>query len=159
MNMRRWSLVVVFLMCGAAFRAFAQSNEVLDQLLDQEQATLALTAYLVLSAADIVGEDASVEGAFEELRQKPWGFQSAGPDDPVDLGTCALLVMKSFGMHGGIMYSLFPGKRYAARELAFRGAVVGRTGPSLPLSGRAVVDIVGRVLDLLGQRESAEVTE
>lgn len=57
------------------------------------------------------------------------------------------------------MYSLFPGKRYAAREFAYRGFLQGNTSPGRVLSGRDAVHALGRVLEALGQRPAEEVTQ
>lgn len=142
----------------AAATVWSQSNEVMDALLAEEQATLGKTAYLVLSAAGLVDEAQSVEQAFASLLEKPWGFATASPEDRVSLGSYASLVMRAFDMRGGLMYTLFPGRRYAAREFAYRDFIQGNTSPGRTLSGRDVTHVLGRVLEALGQRSAEEVT-
>lgn len=153
--MKRWLLtgIIVLLFLFSIQYGFAQSNEILDTLLDQEQATLGHTAYLVFLAAEIADEEWSPDRATDELRALDWGFEEADADDTVDLGALSFIIMKSFDMGGGIMYSLFPGERYAARELAYLGFVPGYASPYRTLSGREVTLILGRTLDHLGQRE------
>ena len=145
--------VVSILLCGAGGFLFSQSNEIIDQLLDEEKASLGKTAYLVFVAAGIAGEDWSVDEAFGELQSRGWGFESSSPDDPVSLGAFALLVMRSYGMKGGILYAIIPGRRYAAREFAYRKFVPGDTSPYRKLSGQDVTHILGKVLEFLGERE------
>ena len=135
---------------------FSQSNEVIDQLLEEEQATLGNTVYLVFLAADIAAEDWSVDRSIQELQSRGWGFDDAATDTVVDLGSMSFLLMKTFGMRGGIMYSLFPGRRYAARELAFLGFVPGYASPKRVLEGQEVTHILGRTLDHLGERGVAQ---
>ena len=135
---------------------FSQSNEVIDRLLEEKQATLGNTVYLVFLAAEIAADDWSVDRAIQELHSRNWGFDDADADTVVDLGSISFLLMRTFGMKGGIMYSLFPGKRYAARELAFLGFVPGYASPGRVLEGQEVTHILGRTLDYLGQRESAQ---
>ena len=132
---------------------FAQSNEVIDQLLAEDQATLGNAVYLVFLAADIASEDWSVDESIQELQSRGWGFDDAAPGNVVDLGSFSFILMKTFDMKGGIMYSLFPGKRYAARELAFLGFVPGYASPTRVLEGQEVTHILGRTLDYLGARE------
>jgi len=139
--------------------AWSQSNDVMDSLLSEERATLAKTAYLGLTASGAVGEAEPVERAFAELQAKPWGFAASGPEDQVKLGAFSHLVMKAFSMRGGLMYSIFPGKRYAAREFAYRGFIEGNTSPGRVLSGRDVTRILGRVLEALGQSVEEEVAQ
>ena len=71
-----------------------------------------------------------------------------GVDEPVTLGEYSLLTMNAFGITGGMMYTLIPSPRYAARELAFREVIQGRAYPRMDLSGERAIRIVGRVLDL-----------
>ena len=149
-NNRLWIPVLICLLLSGA--AWGQSNQIIDALLTQERASVGATAYLVLSAAELVDQGATVEQAFAALQGKSWGFEKSGIDDEVKLGSFAHLVMKAFKMRGGLLYSLFPGKRYAAREFAYRDFVQGNTSPARTLSGRDVTHILGRVLESLGQR-------
>jgi len=142
----------------ATATVWSQSNEVIDALLAEEQATLGKAAYLVLTASGAVNESQSVEQAFAALQEKPWGFASAKPEDRVTLGSYASLVMRAFDMRGGLLYTLFPGKRYAAREFAYRDFIQGNTNPGRTLSGRELTHVLGRVLEALGQRSAEEVT-
>jgi len=150
-NYRLW--IPAFVLLGSALAAWGQSNQIIDALLAEEKASLGSAAYLVLSAAELVDQSATPEQAFAELQAKPWGFDKSGIDDEVKLGAFAHLVMKAFEMRGGVFYTLFPGKRYAAREFAWRDFVQGNTSPGRTLSGRDVTHILGRVLESLGQRE------
>ena len=49
-------------------------------------------------------------------------------------------------MHGGIMYSILPGPRYATRELAFLGIISGPAKPGMSLSGERALRILEQVL-------------
>jgi len=153
--MKRTSLAVIvvllFLVC--AQHGFTQSNELIDGLLDQKQATMGNAAYLVFLAAGMADEDWSPDRAMEELQSKEWGFDESGVDTVVDLGSLSFIIMQAFEMKGGVMYSLFPGKRYAAKEFAYLGFVPGNTSPYRTLSGQEVTHILGKALDHLGQRE------
>lgn len=155
-QMRRLPIVLVVL-CGVAGTAVAQSNQIVDDLLSQEEAALGPTAYLVYSAAGVAAEDWDVQDAMERVRGEGW-FDEQLADGPVTLGLFAYMVMRTFDLHGGVLYAAFPGPRYAAREFAFRSFVTGNTSPYRVLSGADVVNILGRVLDAVGQRESEEVS-
>ncbi|MDZ7793086.1 MAG: hypothetical protein U5P10_05160 [Spirochaetia bacterium] len=47
------------------------------------------------------------------------------------------------------MYRLFPGPRYAVRELAFIDAVQGSSYPNSPLSGERAIRILERFLTVM----------
>jgi hypothetical protein len=51
------------------------------------------------------------------------------------------------------MYSLFPGPRYAYRELIYKGILQGRQDRSWKVSGFWLVTIAGRVLEESGAEE------
>jgi hypothetical protein len=55
--------------------------------------------------------------------------------------------MRALDIPGGIMYSMFPGPRYAAREIAYLGFVRGSGAPGRTVSGNEVMYILGRVLE------------
>lgn len=153
MRKRSLAVLMVLFTIVCAQYGFTQSNELLDTLLDEERATLGNTVYFVFLAAGIAAEDWSPGRSVEELRLRGWGFEEAEVEEQVDLGSLAFLLMQTFNVKGGIMYSLFPGQRYAARELAYLGFVPGFASPNRVLSGREVTHILGRTLDYLGERE------
>ena len=124
----------------------AQSNEIIDELLDQEQARYGLAVYLALVSVDMLPEDAIEEEAIEALKQKGWGVPIKGPEDTILLGEFAFLVMKALDLPGGILYVIFPGPRYASRELNYQRIVLGRNNPYKVLSGEDVAGILGRAL-------------
>ena len=57
-TVRTFVLFLVLLLVGT-LTAVAQSNEIIDSILGQQPATVASAAYLALSAADLVPDDAS----------------------------------------------------------------------------------------------------
>ena len=147
-------LTAALLWCVGALTVSGQSNEALDLLLEEQQATMGNTAYLVLVAANIASDDWTPEQSVEELASRGWGFEDSQPGDLVTLGSLAFVIMKSFDMKGGIMYAIFPGRRYAAKEFAYREFVPGNTSAYRIVSGLDVANILGRALDFLGQREA-----
>jgi hypothetical protein len=133
------------LVCAAAGPVKAQTAEHLDALLDNPALTYAQAAQIVLPAAGLAPEDISPEAAFAEAQNYLPG--NAEPGGPVRLGELAFLIMRAFNLKGGICYSLFPGPRYAYRELVHRGFIQGRNDPALCVSGERLLRILGRVLD------------
>ncbi len=147
--MRRSAFIVsIFLLLGG-WALFAQSNRFLDDLQAREEASYGQAAVLVLASAGLVGEEATIEEAAALLKERGW----AAPVDlqtPIRLGEYAYLLMRVYGIRGGIWFSLFPGPRYAVRELAWRQMIQGKARPGMTVSGERVVRILGRVLDLQG---------
>jgi hypothetical protein len=110
----------------------------------------ALAASVVLPAAGLIDEDSTGEAAFAEARARNYLPQDARPGGPIRLGDLSFLIMGAFGMKSGFMYALFPGPRYAYRELVYRRLIQGRDDPGLTVSGARFLRIIDRVLDYHG---------
>ncbi len=130
----------------------AQSNLFLDELLSAEEAPFGSAVYLALAAASIIPEEATIEMAVGTLAKRNWGMRLKAPTEPIRFGEYAFLLMKSFDIPGGLMYRLFPGPRYAARELVYLDLVAESSDPSRILSGEDVVRILSSVLDWSEER-------
>ncbi len=128
----------------------AQSNKIMDRLLEQEEASYGLSAYMVLTAVGELPEDATAQDAVEAIQSRNWGIEPAKPDKAITLGEYSYLLMKALNMKGGIMYTIFPCPRYAARELVFLDYVVGNSAAGRVLSGNEVVRILGQALEQQG---------
>jgi hypothetical protein len=147
--MNRLSVLLIVGLC-AATGLFAQSNEFVDNLLSNPSVSLGQVSYLVLVASDNLGEDADEVRAFELLGNLGWAPPGMEPSDPVNLRTYAFMLMRAFGLKGGYMYRLFPGPRYAYRELASLQVIQGKSDPLDPVEGATAVRMLGRVFDVLG---------
>jgi hypothetical protein len=144
--MRGRILLLVVLVGLSATVGFAQSNALIDQVLEQKKVGYSYAAYLVLSAAGIIKDTATPEQAMEALKQQDWGIKV--PEEPTDisLGQYAYLIMKAFNIPGGLMYRLMPGSRYAAREIAYLGFVTENPSPYRSISGQEAMQILNNVL-------------
>jgi hypothetical protein len=58
--------------------------------------------------------------------------------------------MRAFSIRGSSLYTLFPGPRYAYRQLDYLGLLPGLRDPALNVSGERLLQILGRVLDYRG---------
>jgi hypothetical protein len=138
-----WICVVLAIAAGVAV---AQSNEVIDEILDQEQATFGQAAYIAFLAAGEAPEDASVEEVYEGIAWTDWNLDQKGVDDPVTLGEFSYLVMENLGIQGGLMYRMIPGPRYAARELEYLDFFLGSGSPNRAVSGQEMLHVMGQAL-------------
>ncbi|MCX7023378.1 MAG: hypothetical protein NT080_02010 [Spirochaetes bacterium] len=141
-------MLVVILWAAAAM--YAQSNEAIDRILAADAVDYGKVAYLVLVASDNIAEDAGESRSFEMLKELKWVDPGVAETDPVSLSEYAYFLMKAFGLRGGLMYSLVPGKRYAYRELVSRKVIQGRADPADRVTGDRAIRVLGRILDLVG---------
>lgn len=68
----RKTTVFVALLVLAILPLSAQSNELLDQLLDQPQAHFGNVVYMTMAAAKLVPETATPQEAIQALQQQGW---------------------------------------------------------------------------------------
>lgn len=143
--MKKPGLGLVLFLCTVLPLA-AQSNQLLDQLLDQPDAHFADVAYMTMAAAKLVPETATREEALQSLQQQGWNIRMLAPEDPIALGDYSFLLMKAFKIRGGLFYSLFPSPRYACRELGYLKIIAADARPGRTLSGEEAVRILGKVM-------------
>lgn len=144
MKKRIISIVVAGLFLSVL--AYAQSNEVIDRVLEQQEITCGYAAYLILNAGGVVDEDIAPSSAWQKWLDMGYMSSDKEADEPISLGEFSFIIMKVFDMHGGLMYSILPSPRYAARELAYLGYIAENPGPYRNLSGKEALSILGMVL-------------
>jgi len=149
--MRRLHVIpplIVFALFAASLDA--QSNQIVDQLLDQKVAAFGDAAYLILSAAGTVPQDATpaqASAAVDSAKLLPGSHRE---DQPITLGEVCYLIMETQSLKGGLLYTLFPGPRYAAREFASLRLIRGSTHPTRTVTGEEVIRMLGDAMNLKG---------
>lgn len=150
-------LILVFaLLTAVTLGAAAQSNETIDLILDQDVATIGSAAYVALTAGGLVNDDSPPQKAVDVAVAAGWLPQSAQASDPAGFGQFAYLMMQAFETNGGLMYRMFPGPRYAAREFTYRGWSPVRMGPTDRFSGEYLVSVAGIFLEDIGNGQGAQ---
>jgi hypothetical protein len=137
------TLVVLLLVGGVAV---AQSNEIIDQMLEAEQATFGQAAYIAFIGAGEAPEDASIEEVYQSISWSDWKLEQMPMEEPITLGEFSYLVMENLGISGGLMYRMIPGPRYAAREFEYLDFFLGNGSPYRTVSGQEVLHIMGQAL-------------
>jgi hypothetical protein len=131
-------------MAAAGFLS-AQSADEVERMLHAPSVTYSEAVRFVYAAANVTPAGGL---ALEAAR--------GDADGPASLGDVAFLIMRAFDLEGGILYRLFPGPRYACRELVYWRVIQGRTDPGGRPDGRAFLQILGRALTYTGGGESDE---
>jgi outer membrane protein OmpA-like peptidoglycan-associated protein len=131
----------------------------MDELLDSREITWAQACRFVLPASGVLGEHAAAPAAFDAARERGWLPKGAAADGSVNLGGLSFLIMKSFSIKGSLLYALFPGSRYAYRQMDYLGLIPGLRDPALNVSGERLLQILGRVLNYRGDEEPEAAAE
>jgi len=140
-------LMLAFILLGAVLHVSAQSNEVLDALLEEETTSFGKAAYLVLTASARISDDATPAEAAAEIAGQGWTVPKRAAEEPLTLGEYSFLLMQAFELKGGVMYRILPGPRYAGRELAYLQFIKGNTSPYRTFSGEEAIGILGRLME------------
>lgn len=149
--MRRWHLTCsLFVLLLGGLGAFAQSNQVVDRLLDEKAAAFGDAAYLILNAAGVVPESATGADAVAAVNAGGYFRGTHTETQPMTLGEACFLIMKTQKMKGGVLYMLLPGPRYAAREFVYLHLVQGNTHPGRTVTGEEVMRMLEAAIERVG---------
>jgi hypothetical protein len=152
MKNKKHKAILMVLLCVLLFpvAAAAQSAASLDAVLDEEVLSFGASSYLVLAAVGEIPDETAFSQAASLLKERIPFFSERTAAEEVTLGEFAYMLMELTGPSGGLMYTLFPGPRYAARELTFQKAIQGSSFPNSSLSGEEALRILERFLFLTG---------
>ncbi|MDR1931262.1 MAG: OmpA family protein [Spirochaetales bacterium] len=123
----------------------------MDALFEARTITYAQAARFVLVTAETINENSALLSACDLAREKGWLPREAAPDSPITTGELCFLIMNAFNMEGSFLYDLFPGPRYAFRELDYLKLIPGQRDPSAPVAGDQFLRILGLVLNHTGE--------
>jgi len=118
-----------------------------EDLLNDRAITWSTAAAFALEASETL-LDAGGNDAFRFAAERQWLPKNAAPDGAASLNGIALLLMQSFGLKGGFMYSLVKNPHYSFRELAFKGVIMGKAYPKMSVSGDKLLFMINRILAL-----------
>jgi hypothetical protein len=138
-----WACLLILFCLEPALNA--QLEQQIDQLIEEESASFGRVVYVVLSSLTLCNETDSIEEAIAALNDKNWGIKTKSENEQITLGEYSFLLMKAFNLNGGLMYTLFPGPRYAVRELAYNKLIPGNADPDRSMTGEEVMTIFTRL--------------
>jgi hypothetical protein len=151
-GMKKYGTLAVFFLVFAACGVSAQSNEVLDRVLAEEQLTYGSAAYVLAVATGKASEESTPEQAVGMAEQGGFGLEGMGFRDGLNIGQYSYMLMRAFQLTGGMMYRILPGPRYAAREMDYAGVIQGPAIPGMAVSGNEALRMLER---LLNRREAS----
>ena len=137
---------IVFVLLYICTNVFAQSTAVeIETLLATNAVTYAQASRFVLEASNTM-VTSNQNDALRYALGRNWLPERASSNQRARLDDVSLLVLNSFGIKGGLFYSITKNSHYAYRELEYRNYIQGRTYPSMDVSGELLLFMVGRIL-------------
>ena len=127
----------------------AQTAAEMEQLLDTNAVSYEQAARFVLEAADVPGFSgaSSAAAAFQYAADNKWLPRKASAGGEASLQGVALLIMESFGIKGGLFYSMARNSHYAYRELIYKSIIQGRADPQMSIAGDYLLFLIGKSLE------------
>jgi hypothetical protein len=143
-------LAIICLLIGTVSLSAQSTALEIEALLDTQAISYGQAARFVLEASDTLVTD-SPEDAFNYAVQQGWLPAKLTSGANARLDAISLLLMRSFGMRGGIFYSTVKNAHYAYLELVYRNVIIGRHDPAMPVSGAKLLFYVNRILAMQGE--------
>ena len=140
-----FTFLLVFL-TASVFTVSADYNETMDSIIAEEKISYGSASFALLLGTDVIDEYFSVQEAAAVMAEKFPETQMEW-DSKVNLGQFSDMIMKTYSIKGGLMYRIFPGPRYAVRELRYRKILQGKSYSTMYISGDKALRIIGRVLE------------
>jgi len=149
--LKKHNLLLLAILLGALLSSplYAQTAAELEELLQIQTISYAQAARFVLEAADTASPKDS-GAAFAFAVERAWLPKKASAEKPITLAELSFLIMKAFGLKGGMMYSIIPCPRYAYRSMVSRSFIQGASDPGMTVNGNNFLLILGNVLDAAG---------
>lgn len=118
----------------------AQSAEKVTEMISSENATYGQVCYFSAVYQGLIDESASESDAVEALKNAGILKSSIQENTAINLCSMAYIYAKTLKISGGIMYTLFPSKRYALRELKANGIIPDALDPGMKVNGRLALN-------------------
>lgn len=131
----------------AGVSLFGQKAEDTERLLAQPAVRWGDAAVWVFAACGLNYSESDAVFYAAKYKAMP---ASKTPDDGADLAGISLLIMRLYKLRGGLFYGFFPNRRYAFRELLYRGVLNYEDDPDDIVSGERFLQILSRAAVLAG---------
>ena len=154
---KRTVLTLLFALCSLLFDnpLYSQTADRIERLLEQETVSYQEAALLVLEASGHLdpANNTKAEDAFNFVRERRWLPANTKADKEVNTKGLSLLIVRAFGIKGGLFYSIFKNQHYAYRTLVYYNIIQGRADPLMYVSGEFLLFMVNRAMYFNGSWE------
>ena len=138
---------------------YAQSADVITDILDSDEATFGQICYLSAVQMDLVDENASYDDAIQSLFDNSYIPEVAEADAAIPLADMIFIYSHLWDIKGGFMFRLTKGSpRYAFRQFQYDGIIDSDTDPSSTVSGAKALSIYTAASRKYGEFDISEVS-
>ena len=135
-------ILSVFFALFLALSVYAQSADVITDILDSDEATFGQICYLSAVQMGLVDEEASYEDAVKSLFDNDYIPEMADADSVIPVADMAFIYSHLWEIKGGLMFRLTKGApRYAFKQFQYDGIIDTETDPASIVSGAKALSI------------------
>lgn len=122
--------------------AYAQSADVITEVLESDEATFGQVCYLAAVQKNLIGEKDSYDSAVQKLFENKIIPSLEASDEPVPVIDIAYIYSQLWEIKGGLMYRLTKGSpRYVFKQLQADGVIDANLDPGAYVSGAKALSI------------------
>jgi outer membrane protein OmpA-like peptidoglycan-associated protein len=144
--------ILLFVFCTGFLPAQSTAEEI-ETLLSTRAVSYASASRFLLEASE-KNITSDPDEAYRYAAERNWLPKSALANEAARLDDISLLLMSSFDIKGGLLYSAAKNPHYAYRELVYKNIIQGRADPAMNVSGERLLFITNRVLSMLDEEAS-----
>lgn len=133
--MKKKILMISVLLLLFAAVVSAQSADAFTEMIDAKQVTVGDIGYFLAVYRGFVPESASASEATSALQNEGIVADSVEADTPLTYRLFAGMLMRTWDVKGGLMYTITGADRYALRELQAKGFIPSSVDPTAVVSG------------------------
>ena len=135
-------MMVILFALFLSFSAYAQSADVITDILETEKVTFGQASYITAVQLNLVGEKASFEESVNALYEKGFIQKRVESDSPISALELAFFYSKLWNIKGGLMFRLTKGSpRYVYKQFQADGVISLDLDPSSNISGAKALSI------------------
>ena len=155
--MKKTLFILISLFIGLS--VYAQSADVITEMLDAEQATFGQISYLAAVQKELITEDASYDAAVQALYDNGIIPDSEDPTAPIPLVDIVYIYSRLWQVKGGLMFRITKGSpRYAFRQFQADGIISSKQEPSDYITGAKALSIYSSCLSKYGNLDVSTVS-
>lgn len=149
-------LIFTFLLAASIY---AQSADVITEILDTKEVTLGQICYLTAVQLDYVDENSSYENAVSIMQEKGFLKSYKNADSTIPAEEVAFLFSKLWTVKGGVMYKITKGsRRYVFKQFQRDGVIKPTVDPSESVSGTEALSIYTACVNTYSDFDMKSVT-
>ncbi|MCR5217933.1 hypothetical protein [Treponema sp.] len=132
---------------------FAQSADKMTEVLESDKVTLGQASYFIATASGKIQDTESEEDAVKVMKAIQFADADADPSQYISVKDLSWMLVCTWKIEGSLMLKLFPGPRYACKQLKADGILNDFDDPDSIPDGHRFFNILTDCMALYAEQE------